>query len=79
VPLSANASDDDSGGLGAMSWFLIPTFAAAALLLSLAAMPPALTVRVGFPTRLVNRREDLAMFGGIILLESVLLAILAST
>lgn len=78
APLSADASDESSGGLATISWFLIPTFAAAALLLSLAAMPPAWTIRAGFPARLVNRREDLAMFGGIILLQSGILALLAS-
>jgi hypothetical protein len=79
LPLSSRDAEDESGQLSAISPLLILAFAASALLLALAAMPPAWSVRYGLTARLVDVRVGMAMAGAIILVESVLVTLMFAT
>jgi hypothetical protein len=78
LPLSSRDAEEESGPLSAISPLLIFAFAASALLLTLAAMPSAWSVRYGFSARLFDVRVGMAMAGAIILVESVVVTLMLS-
>jgi hypothetical protein len=65
----------DSSRLSAINLLLILSLTSAALLLSLAAVPRAWTVRYGFAGRLLDVRAGLRMAGTILIVESVVVAL----
>lgn len=76
LPLSSRDAEYESSQLSAISPLLILSFAVSVLLLALAAMPPAWSVRHGFTARLVDFRVGMAGAGALILVESVLVTLL---
>jgi hypothetical protein len=80
VPLQVSSRDaeDEGGQLSAISPLILLSFAASALLLALAALPPAWSVRYGSLARLVDLRVGMAMAGAIILVESVVVTLMLS-
>ncbi len=78
VPLAlpSSVSDEESSALSAQSLLLILMFGASILLLALAAIPPAWSVRFASTARLVHTRGWMAMAGGFILLEIGVFALL---
>ena len=75
VPLPLSSSVDDESKLSALSSVLILTFGASALLLAVAAMPPAWSVRFGVAAHLADVRGGMALVGGSVLLGSGLAAL----
>jgi hypothetical protein len=62
------------------SWLLILSFGASVLLLALAAVPPAWTLRFpGYSARLVDARDIMMMAGGILLVESGVIALMLAS
>jgi hypothetical protein len=77
VPL---ALDEDSSALSLTSWLLIVSFGASVLLLALAAVPPAWSLRLpGYSARLVDARDVMMMAGGILLIESGVIALMLAS
>jgi hypothetical protein len=77
VLLPSPSSDaSDSRRLSAISLLLILSLAAAGLLLSLAAVPRAWTLRYGFVGRLGDVRAGLRMAGTILIVESAVVALM---
>jgi hypothetical protein len=77
--LGSLVSDDESSTISLMNSLLILTFAVSVLLLTLAAVPPTWSGRFAFSARLYNVRGPMVMAGGILLLESGLLALMLTT
>jgi hypothetical protein len=77
--LPAAVPDEDSSVYWLPGPVLVLAFGLSALLLCLAAIPPAWSRPFGFSARLVNARGALAVAGVIVLLDSAALALLLTT
>jgi hypothetical protein len=77
--LPSLAPEEDSNRLTLMNSLLLLTFGVSVLLLTLAALPPAWSGRSSVSARLYNARGAMVMAGGVLLLESGVIALVLAT
>lgn len=66
----SSVPEEETSAIAAMNSLLIFTFGASALLLALAAIPPAWSVRFGLSAHLADVRGGMALAGGGVLVGS---------